>query len=260
MDTMKSAQRVLHILEAFSVDHPEYTAAELIEKLSFPQGSIYRFLRILLKNGFLEKNPRTNKFRLGIKMFELGSVVWREMELRKIALPSMEELSRKTGETVHLGVLDGNEVVSIEGMESGQSLRTSLPIGKRVSLHSTGIGKAILSFLSAQWIEKFVTSQRLPQYTSNTITTREHLLDEIEITRQRGYAVDNEENEPGIRCVAAPIRNFSGTVIASMSISGPSFRISKDRIPEFADLVMAICNDISHYLGYRKKSTGQQLS
>lgn len=249
-DTLKTAQRTLDILEAFSVDHPEYSASELVKKVSLPPGSIYRFLRVLTEKGFLERNPQTKKFRLGMRMFELGSLVWRDLDLRKIALPWIEKLSQKSGETVHLGVLSGNEVVSIEGIESGQSLRISLPVGKRVCLHSTGIGKAILAFLPEEEIKRIIAEKGLPGFTPNTITNPTRLAEEIEKIRRQGYAVDNEENEPGIRCVAAPIRNYSKAVVASISISGPAVRVTEEQVPQLAKIVKEAAYQISRSLGY----------
>lgn len=249
-DTLKSVERALQILEAFTLEQSELSAAEIAQRTSLPKGSIYRFLKILLNKGFLTRDPRSGKYRLGIKVFELGSIVWKGMSLRQVALPIMEELSRWSGETVHLGVLDGHEVVSIEGAESDQSLRIALPVGKRVCLHSTGIGKAILAFLSDEEIEEIIEQKGLPTFTPNTISTREALWREIKNIRKRGYAVDNEENEPGIRCVAAPIRDYSGKVIASMSISGPSLRITDEKIPLFAQKVIEACKKVSSSLGY----------
>ncbi|BER91824.1 MAG: IclR family transcriptional regulator, regulon repressor [Candidatus Atribacteria bacterium] len=249
-DTLKSVERALQILEAFTLDHNELSAAEIAQKTALPKGSIYRFLKILLNKGFLVRDFRSGKYRLGIKVFELGSIVWKGMSLRQVALPLMEELSRWSGETVHLGVRDGHEVVSIEGAESDQSLRIALPVGKRVCLHSTGIGKAILAFLSDEEIEEIIEKKGLPVFTPNTISTKEALWKEIKTIRERGYAVDNEENEPGIRCVAAPIRDYSGKVIASMSISGPSMRITDEKIPLFAQKVIETCKKVSRSLGY----------
>ncbi len=249
-NTLKSVERALQILEAFTIDHPEYSADELSQKVSLPKGSIYRFLRVLTRRGFLERNPQSKKFRLGIKVFELGSLVWKDMDLRKLALPGIEKLSQKSGETVHLGVLSDNEVVSIEEIESGQSLRISIPIGKRVCLHSTGIGKAILAFLSDEEIESVIRDKGLPRFTSNTITDPILLKEEISKIRKLGYALDNEENEVGIRCVAAPIYNYLGKVVASISISGPAIRITEDRIPHLAEMVKEITFQISRSLGY----------
>ena len=249
-ETLKSVEKALQILEAFNISHPELSVSELEAMLSLPKVSIYRFLRVLLKRGFITQNPHTRKYRLGIKVFELGSVVLRNMELRRAAFPLIEQLSQRSGETVHLGVLDGNEVVSIEGTESGYSLRISLPIGKRVYLHSTGIGKAILAFLEDEEIEKIIKEKGLPRFMKNTITDPALLKKEIQLIRERGYAIDNEENEPGVHCVAAPILDSSQHVIASISISGPSVRITDERIPELADMVIKTSQKISKALGY----------
>ena len=249
-ETLKSVEKALQILEAFNISHPELSVSELEDILSLPKVSIYRFLRVLLKRGFIMQNPQTRKYRLGIKVFELGSLVLKDMELRKVAFPLIEELSRKSRETVHLGVLDGHEAVSIEGAESGYSLRISLPIGKRVYLHSTGIGKAILAFLEDDEIDEIIDEQGLPRFMTNTITEPKVLKKEIQIIRERGYAIDDEENEPGVCCVAAPILDSSRHVIASISISGPSVRITGERIPKLAEMVIETCQQISRALGY----------
>ncbi len=249
-ETLKSVEKALQILEVFNISHSELSASELEEMLSLPKVSIYRFLRVLLKKGFIAQNPQTRKYRLGIKVFELGSIVLKDMELRKVAFPLIEELSKKSGETVHLGVLDGKEAVSIEGAESGYSLRISLPIGKRVCLHSTGIGKAILAFLQDEEIKEIIKEKGLPRFTSNTITNPDLLKKELQAIRAQGYAIDNEENETGIRCVAAPILDSSKHVIASISISGPSIRITNEKIPELADMVIETSREISKALGY----------
>lgn len=249
-ETLKSVEKALHILETFRIDKPELTISELEEELALPRVSIYRFLRILLKRGFLRQNPHTRKYRLGIKVFELGSIVLRDMELRKIAFPLLEELSKKSGETVHLGVKDGKEVVSIEGAESDYSLRISLPIGKRVCLHSTGIGKAILAFLPDDEIEEIIQEKGLPRFTPHTITDAVLLKQELQLIKARGYAIDNEENDPGIRCVASPILDYSQQVIASISISGPSVRITNEKIPELATMVIETSQKIARTIGY----------
>jgi IclR family KDG regulon transcriptional repressor len=255
-EKLKSVVKALQILEAFTIDAPELSVADLEEKLSIPKVSIYRFLRILTKRGFVRQDLSSRKYSLGIKVFELGSIVLRNFELRKAAFPLIDDLSKASGETVHLGVLDGLQVVSIEGVESDQSLRISVPIGKRVCLHSTGIGKAILAFLPENELDAIIKNVTLPAFTANTIVDREALVREIQEIRISGYSVDNEENELGIRCVAAPLFDADARVVASISISGPAFRIPTERIPELANMVIIAADSVSKALGYRKAALG----
>jgi IclR family transcriptional regulator, KDG regulon repressor len=247
--SLKSVRKALQILELFTFDTPELPISDLVKKLSMPKVSVYRFLRVLMKNSFVSQNKQTKKYRLGIKIFELGSIVVRNFDLREVAFPLIVELSKRSGETVHLGVLDNQQVVSIEGVESDQSLRISLPIGKRVYLHSTGIGKAILAFLPEQEVKEIVRQKGLPPFTNNTIVHIDQLMKEIQLIKKRGYSIDNEENEHGIRCVAAPIFDVNKQVVASISISGPSIRIPHARISELSSMVIETSQKISKALG-----------
>jgi len=251
--SLKSVRKALQIFELFTMDTPELSISELVKKLSMPKVSVYRFLRVLMKSSFISQDKQTKKYRLGIKIFELGSIVLRNFDLREVAFPLIVELSKRSGETVHLGVLDNQQVVSIEGVESDQSLRISLPIGKRVYLHSTGIGKAILAFLPEQEVKEIARQKGLPQFTNNTIVHMDQLMKEIQLIQRRGYAIDNEENEPGIRCVAAPIFDVNKRVIASISISGPSVRIPHSRIPELSSMVIETSQKISKAYGVSVK-------
>jgi DNA-binding IclR family transcriptional regulator len=250
---LKSVEKAIRLLDCFGLDTPELSIADLVEKLAMPKVSVYRFLRVLKSTGFIAQDQQNKKYHLGLKIFELGSIVLRQFPLREVAFPLISELSKRSGETVHLGVLDNQQVVSIEGVESDQSLRISLPIGKRVYLHSTGIGKAILAFLPDSEIERIIAQKGLPKFTPNTIVDREQLMKEILLIRSRGYAIDDEENEPEIRCVAAPVFGSNKRVLASISISGPSVRIQRARVPELSSMVIETSRRISKALGYNAR-------
>lgn len=250
-EQLKSVEKALHILGTFTMERPQMSIGDLVEQLGIPKVSIYRFLRVLMRHGFIAQNPETHAYRLGIRMFELGSIVLRNFELRKVAFPLIAELSSNSGETVHLGVLDQDRVISIEGVESGQSLRISLPVGKRVYLHSTGIGKAILGFLPDAERQKILAAAGLPRFTPHTITEPERMEREVATIRRRGYAVDYEENEVGVRCVAAPIFDAYGRVIASLSLSGPAMRIGPNAVPFLARMVIDTTRKISEAVGYK---------
>jgi DNA-binding IclR family transcriptional regulator len=252
-DSLKSVEKALRIIESFDMDRPEISVAEFVKKLSMPKVSVYRFLRVLTKNGFINQNKQTKKYRLGLKVFELGSIVLKNFDFRDIAFPLITELSRQSGETVHLGVLDAQQVVSIESVESNQSLRISMPVGKRVYLHSTGVGKAIMAFVSDEEIREIVHQKGLPGFTENTITDVVQLMKEVQTIRKRGYAIDNEENEPGVRCVAAPVLDPYQRFVASVSVSGPSVRISYERIPELSLMAIETSKKITEALKLTSK-------
>jgi DNA-binding IclR family transcriptional regulator len=247
-DGLKSVEKALRIIESFDLDRPEISVSEFVESLSIPKVSVYRFLRVLTKNGFISHNKQTKKYRLGLKIFELGSIVLKNFDFREVAFPIITELSNRSGETVHLGVLDNQQVVSIESVESNQTLRISMPVGKRVYLHSTGVGKAILASLNDEEIKEVVRQKGLPRFTNNTIVVADQLLKEIQAIRARGYAIDNEENEPGVRCIAAPVVDPNQRFIASISVSGPSVRVSRKRIPELSHMAIEASRKITEAL------------
>ncbi len=251
--TLKSLEKALQLLECFGNDTIELTVPQLVERLSIPKVSVYRFLRVLANHSFIRQNKHTKGYRLGLKVFELGSVMMKNFPLKEVAFPLILELSKQSSETVHLGVLDNGQVVSIEGVESDQSLRISLPIGKRTPLHSTGVGKAILAFLTDQEVREVIRQRGLRKFTANNITDTNQLMKEMLLIRNRGYAIDDEENEPGIRCVAASIFDSNKRVIGSISISGPSVRISRSRIPELSTMVIKTSQKISKAFGYQLK-------
>lgn len=248
--TIQSVDRALQVLELFSLEKPEWGVTEISKALNIYKSNVHNILSTLAEKGFVKKDPKTDKYKLGIKFFELGSVVIKNMDLRRIAHPHIEKLSKEFNETVHLGVLDEGRVVSIEREESNKGLCSHIEIGKRTPLHCTAVGKAIMAYLSEDEINFIIREKGLEKYTENTITNKEELGKEFLKIRKQGYAVDNMEHEEGVRCVASPIRDYNGKVIASMSISGPAFRIDKSNIPNIAKKVKEYCDCISEEMGY----------
>jgi DNA-binding IclR family transcriptional regulator len=246
---IQSIDRALQVLELFSLEKPEWGVTEISKALNIYKSNVHNVLSTLAERGFIKKDLKTDKYKLGIKFFELGSVVIKNMDLRKIAHPYMEKLLKEFNETVHLGILVEGEILSIEQEESGQSLSPRIFIGKRAPLHCTGVGKAIMAYLSEEEIASIVKEKGLKKYTENTITNKEDLKKELEKIREQGYAVDNMEHEEGVRCVASPIRGYTGEVIGSMSISGPAFRINESNIPNIAKKVKECCDCISEEMG-----------
>ena len=175
-----------------------------------------------------------------------------ELEIRRIAAPCMKQLHIELDETVHLTVLEGNEVLYVDCLESSKRLRTYSVIGVKAPLYCTSVGKAILAFLGDDEIEQMLCITTFEKFTENTIIDKTFLKDELRTIAQRGYAVDNMEHEEGLRCIGAPIRNRMGHVFAAISVSGPSQRITLGNVSEIGKVVMAQAEKISEQLGYRK--------
>ena len=247
---IQSIDRTLQILELFSLEKPEWGVTEISKALNIYKSNVHNVLTTLAEKGFVIKDSKTDKYKFGIKFFELGSIVIKNMDLRKIAHPYIEELSKEFNETVHLGVLDKGRVVSIEREESDKGLCSHIEIGRRAPLHCTAVGKAMMSYLSENEINLIIKEKGLEKYTENTIINKTELENEFKKIREQGYAIDSMEHEEGVRCVASSIRDYSGGVIASMSVSGPAFRINENNIPVIAKKVKEYCNCISKEMGY----------
>jgi DNA-binding IclR family transcriptional regulator len=247
---VKSVYRAMKILDVLSSEG-EKSVTEISKSLNFPKSSVHEIISTLMEAGILEKDSDRNRYSLGLKLFELGKQAQANLEVSKVAIPSLRGLHEQLDETVHLTVLDGKEVLYTECFESTKRLRTYSVIGIRAPLHCTAVGKAILAYLDEGEIEEVIQSMGLPKFTENTITDRQRLNGEMKQIRDRGFATDDMEHEDGVCCVGAPVRNHTGKVIASISVSGPSQRMSSSRLEEIAPLVMDRAAEISRRLGYK---------
>ena len=219
--------------------------------LELPKSSVHDILSTLHNEGLVEKDCERNHYSLGLKLFELGNLARANLELRRIATPFLRSLNEELDETVHLTILDGWEVLYIECFESVKQLRTYSVIGVRAPLHCTAGGKAILAYFKDKQVGQMIKAMGLPKFTENTITDRQHLDQELAEIRRRGYAVDNAEHEEGVRCIGAPIHNHEAQVVASISVSGPSQRITSGRDEEVGRLLISKTGEISRRLGYK---------
>ena len=248
---IRSIGRAIKILEALN-NKTKLGITEISKMLTIPKSTTHDIVTTLEKEGILEKDPENNKYYLGIKLFELGDRARENFELRNVAIPYLKELNETFDETVHLTVPENGEVLYIECFESTKRLRTYSVIGVRAPMHCTAVGKAILAFLPDKEVTKII-EKGLQKFTNNTITKKEKLLEELKKIRKNGYAIDNIEHEEGVRCVGAPIRDNSGYPVASISISGPSQRITDELIPQLAFHIIKIANSISERIAYRKR-------
>ncbi|HHV63136.1 MAG TPA: IclR family transcriptional regulator [Firmicutes bacterium] len=244
-NTVKSLFKVMDILRCFSEDKPEWGVSELSRRLGLPKSTVHSILATLEKGRFVEKNPNNNCYRLGLRIFELGYVVRCSMGIREYAIPYLEDLQEKTQEIVYFTVPCEGEVLYIEAVYPSKRLVHYSIVGRKAPMHCTGVGKAILAYLPDEVVDEIIRIKGLTRYTENTITDALALKEELALTRQRGYAIDNREHDPGIKCVAVPIRDrWSGNAVGSISVSGPALHFSDERIPYYAELVMDTARQI----------------
>lgn len=244
----QSAQRALHVIEVLSILGPS-RLGDLAREAGLHKSTAHHFLRVLQNCGYVVQSPTTQAYRLTLKLFEVGYRVVASTGLRERSLPFMESLMHETGETVWLVMLDQGEAVRVEKIESHAVMRLSEAMGTRVPLHATAAGKAILAGnWPARWRQllrpHMLPDGSLPTLTEHTITNIDALQEQCESIRERGYAVDDEESSAGIRAVAAPIADFAGDVSAAVSVAAPSFRLPRERLPEFGRTVAQHAREI----------------
>lgn len=247
---VKPVYNAIRILEVLGREEG-LGVTRISQLLELPKSSVHDILSTLHNEGLVEKDCERNHYSLGLKLFELGNMARANLELRRIATPFLRALNEDLDETVHLTILDGWEVLYIECFESTKQLRTYSVIGVRAPLHCTAVGKAILSFFTEKQVSEMIKAMGLPRFTENTITDRQRLDRELAEIRKRGFAVDNAEHEEGVRCVGAPIHNHEAQVVASISVSGPSQRMTSERDKEVGRLLVAKTHEISWRLGYK---------
>jgi IclR family KDG regulon transcriptional repressor len=246
---IQAIERAVSILNAFSMDDHELGVTELADRLGLHKSTVHRFMVNLDAAGLVERNARTGRYRLGLHVFELGALVMQQMNLWDEALPFLEGLVHDTGETGHLAVLDGGEAIYIERVEARRALRVPSAIGRGYPAHATNLGKVLLADLSRERVEAIIAERGLAAFTPHTITDPAELEVDLELIRRRGYAVDNEEYDEGLRCIGAPVRDHSGHVVAALGIGGPVTRITPERVEELGGLVMTAARGLSRRLG-----------
>jgi IclR family acetate operon transcriptional repressor len=201
--------------------------------------------------GYARQNSQTGQYALGPRALQLGRAFHDRSDLRAEAHPFLQQLVEASGETTNLSIRDDWEAIYIDQVQSARVVRIFAEIGRRVPLHSTGCGKVFLAFLEPATRAQYVAQAGLPAHTSHTITTAQELERALAEIRRRDFTVDNEEQDEGVRCVAAPVRDHTGAVVAAISLSGPTSRMTMDRIPELAKLLVATCAQLSATLGYQ---------
>lgn len=248
---VRTGAKLLDVLEVFDPRDGTLSLAEVTRRIGLPKTSVLRLLRTLESRDYLERAPDGSGYRLGLKLFEMGARVAGRFDLVEAARPVMARLRDQCGDTINLAVPAGADVICVAVLESPHALRIAAHAGDREPAHCTALGKAILAHLSQSEVEQMLQRVPLHRRTVRTIVDPSRLNEELERVRQNGFALDDEEMVEGGRCVGAPIRGQAGRVSGAISISGPTSRLHRERLPELVGLVRAAALEISRNLGYR---------
>lgn len=251
-NTVQTLDRTFDIIELLATSPNGMGVTEIGRKLGLHKSTVYRLIKALVQRGYLEKDQSTGAYRIGLKFVEISSLHIQQIELKTEAIPFMRHLSELTGQVTHLAIMDETEVVYIEKIDVIQSLRMYSQIGKRIPVYCSALGKVLLSGQNSDYQKRIMKKIKYTQQTKNTIREESQFINELEKTKQRGWAVDNEEHELGIRCIAAPIRDFTGKVIAALSITGSKNTIVPEKDQYYSELVVEAADNISRRLGFFK--------
>lgn len=247
-NTIQAVDRAIDVLEVLARDG-SMTLTEIARSMDQSPATLYRVLSTFQARGITESDPLTQEWSVGASAFRIGATFLRRSNVTARALPAMRHLMETTGETSNLGIEKSDMVVFISQVETHESIRAFFPPGTQGPMHASGIGKALLSTFSDDRLQRFLTKCPFEAFTSQTIVSKDDFLKEIQIIRARGFAFDNEEKSIGMRCIAAPIINFQGQAVAGISISGPSHRVTPDKVSQIGALVKTAGAEVSRNLG-----------
>jgi len=247
---MKSLLKAIETIDAVA-EVGSVGIRELSSITGFPPSTIHRIVATLLQKHYFQQDPVTKRYSLSFRFLELGSRVQQQTHLTSIARPHLERLMAETRESINLAVRDGDSAVYLDNVHSNYTmLQLFTRPGARVPLYATGVGKLFLSRMSASDLDAYLQRVAITPFTRYTLIEKDQIIEELEQIRPRGFAVDNEEMEEGVRCVAALIFDYNGQPAASVSISGAAMRVTPDRVEHFGDLIKSCALTISRELGF----------
>lgn len=247
---VQSVERTLDILESLVEFGSEVGLVEISQTVGLPLATVHRLLGTLIRRGYVKQNRQNRKYSLGFRALQMGNDMRQRFSLRLEARPFLQRLVERSGESANLAVLDDGEVVYIDQAQSSRILRMFTQLGNRVSAHSTGSGKALLAFASPDTVLGVLRRYGMTPRTPNTITQPERFAAELGRVRKLGYALDDQEHEEGVRCLAVPVRDASGQVVASLSISGPVTRLDDAHVGMFTSEILDCGAKLSARLGF----------
>jgi IclR family KDG regulon transcriptional repressor len=248
--SVPSIERALSVLQCLGHSKRGFSISEIGRRLTIPKSSAHLILTTLERRGFLQKNTQTGRYHFGLQLVSLSRSAIENLDLREEAKPFLRSLMEETGLTVHMAVLERDEAVIIEKVEAPGLVRLASWIGRRLDVNCTGVGKVLIAYLPPGELDYLLRTKDFARHNSHTITSKSTLRRELALVRQSGYALDNEEDEPGLCCLGAPVFNESATAVAAISVAGTTSQIGIDRVPMLSRQVMRAAQGISRRLGY----------
>ncbi|KHT64024.1 transcriptional regulator [Photobacterium gaetbulicola] len=248
-EAVSSVMKVFGILQALG-KQKEIGVTELSQRLMMSKSTVYRFLQTMKMLGYVSQEGETDKYALTLKLFELGATSLEHVDLIDLCDKEMQLISQQTNEALHLGALDENAIIYIHKIDSGYNLRMQSRIGRRNPLYSTAIGKVLLAYRSEEFTRSALQDVDFIKHTDKTLENIDQLLSELKTVKEQAFAEDNEEQEPGLRCLAAPVFDRFGNVIAGLSISLPTIRFDEKRKSYYVELLQNASKKVSEQLGF----------
>ena len=258
--SVPAVDRVFTILERLAASKRGLSAAELVEQTGMPRSSVHCLTLTLERRGYLYRNAKTRRYLLGLKLFSLANYANGGMELRDRAAPELNQLMQQTRLTVHLALLENEEAVLVAKVDSPGIIRLATWAGKRMEFHCTSIGKAIAAHLPEETVLRIVRTRGMTRHNENTILCERRLREELRDVRRLGYAVDDEEEEIGLRCIGVPVFDQEGNVVAAISIAGPTSQIHADNRATYVRKVRNTASRISAMLGFKPRVAAAQTA
>ena len=248
----QSLTRALTLLQRLAEAPQGMQLTDLSYQLGMPVATVHRLLSTFEELDFVEQDSEQGRWYIGLNAFTVGNAFLKRRDFVAIARPRMDALVEQCGETVNLGVIDDGEVVFVSQVESPEVMRMIVRLGSRSPIHASGVGKALLAGMTEQRVEQILERRGLPRFTERTIDNPAALRAELELTRRRGYALDDEEHAVGLRCVAAAIFDENARALAAISLSGPKARMVDERLGELGQAVRSTAEAITLALGGHK--------
>ena len=243
-ESVRAVERALDILLCFSRQTPELSMTQIAEQIGIHKSTVHRLLATLENKRFVQRDPDTGIYRLGIRLLQMAYLTLEQNDIRRLAIPYLQRLGEQYQENIHLAVLDDADVVFTYIIESPQRVKLAAAIGQRLPAYATASGKAILAFLPEELVRRF-TNRGMPQLTPRTHVSPETFFKDMNSIKQQGFAISEQEYEEAINAVAAPIFDVGGQPVASIAVAGPAYRLTGERMSEIGPVVIATAREIT---------------